>query len=78
MPSWLWLWNKAKYQPWRCISCSWEPTSITHRLSTVRPADMIVLMEKGAVMEVGSHQQLMQRQGWYYALFQSQVQEGIS
>ena len=51
---------------------------ITHRLSTVRPADMIVLMEKGAVMEVGSHQQLMQRQGWYYALFQSQVQEGIS
>ena len=51
---------------------------ITHRLSTVRPADMIVLMEKGAVMEVGSHQQLMERQGWYYALFQSQTQEGIS
>jgi len=51
---------------------------ITHRLSTVRPADMIVLMEKGAVMEVGSHEQLMQRQGWYYALFKSQTQEGIS
>ena len=39
---------------------------------------MIVLMEKGAVMEVGSHQQLMERQGGYYALFQSQTQEGIS
>ena len=51
---------------------------ITHRLSTVRPADMIVLMEKGAVMEVGSHEQLMQSQGWYFALFQSQTQEGIS
>ena len=42
-----------------------------HRLSTVRPADMIVLMERGAVMEVGSHDELMQQQGWYYALYQS-------
>ena len=51
---------------------------ITHRLSTVRPADMIVLMERGAVMEVGSHDELMQQQGWYYALYQSQSQEGVS
>ena len=51
---------------------------ITHRLSTVRPADMIVLMDKGAVMEVGSHDQLMEKRGWYYALFRSQVQEGLS
>jgi subfamily B ATP-binding cassette protein HlyB/CyaB len=51
---------------------------ITHRLSTVRPADMIVLMDKGAVMEVGSHDQLMEKRGWYYALFRSQLQEGLS
>ena len=51
---------------------------ITHRLSTVRPADFIVLMDRGAVMEVGSHKQLMNQQGWYYALFQSQNQEGLS
>lgn len=51
---------------------------ITHRLSTVRPADTIVLMDKGAIMEMGSHQQLMQQQGWYYALFMSQSQEGMS
>jgi ATP-binding cassette subfamily B protein len=51
---------------------------ITHRLSTVRPADAIVLMEKGAVMEIGSHDQLMEQQGWYYALFRSQSQEGLS
>ena len=51
---------------------------ITHRLSTVRPADTIVLMDQGAVMEVGPHDELMQRQGWYYALHQSQGQEGLS
>ena len=51
---------------------------ITHRLSTVRPADAIVLMDKGAVMEMGSHEQLMQQQGWYYALYKSQSQEGLS
>lgn len=48
---------------------------ITHRLSTVRPADLIVLMDKGAVMEVGSHQQLMEQRGWYYGLYQSQAQD---
>ena len=51
---------------------------ITHRLSTVRPADMIVLMDQGAVMEVGSHRQLIDQRGWYYALYQSQNQEGLS
>jgi ATP-binding cassette subfamily B protein len=51
---------------------------ITHRLSTVRPADMIVLMDKGAVMEVGNHEALMERRGWYYALCRSQMQEGLS
>ena len=48
---------------------------ITHRLSTVRPADLIVLMDQGAVMEVGNHQRLIEQRGWYYALYQSQAQE---
>jgi ATP-binding cassette subfamily B protein len=48
---------------------------ITHRLSTVRPADLIVLMNQGAVMEVGNHQQLIDLRGWYYALHRSQSQE---
>ena len=39
---------------------------------------MIVLMDQGAVMEVGDHTELMQRQGWYYGLHQSQHQEGVS
>ena len=51
---------------------------ITHRLSTVRPADQIVLMDRGAVMETGSHDDLMALQGWYYALYKSQNLEGLS
>jgi ATP-binding cassette subfamily B protein len=44
----------------------------------VRPADLIVLMDTGAIMELGNHEQLMAQQGWYYALFRSQNQEGLS
>jgi ATP-binding cassette subfamily B protein len=51
---------------------------ITHRLTTIRPADMIVLMDQGAVMEVGDHATLIDQRGWYYALYQSQNQEGLS
>jgi ATP-binding cassette subfamily B protein len=51
---------------------------ITHRLATVRPADVIVLMDKGAIMEMGNHQQLLDQQGWYYALYRSQNQEGTT
>jgi len=47
-------------------------------LSTVRPADQIVLMDRGAVMETGSHDELMALQGWYYALYNSQNLEGLS
>jgi ATP-binding cassette subfamily B protein len=48
---------------------------ITHRLTTVQPADLIVLMDRGAVMEAGTHQELMALRGWYFALYQSQQQE---
>ena len=51
---------------------------ITHRLTTVKPADFIIVMDRGAVMEIGSHKQLIAQQGWYYALYQSQNQEGIT
>lgn len=45
---------------------------ITHRLSTVQPADLIVLMDRGTVMEAGRHAELMAQRGWYYALHCSQ------
>ena len=45
---------------------------VTHRLSTIRNADMIVMMHQGAIVEVGSHSELMELQGRYYALFRQQ------
>ena len=45
---------------------------ITHRLSSIVQADRIVCMGNGAVLEVGTHDELMQRRGAYYALFRQQ------
>ena len=42
---------------------------IAHRLSTVRNADEIIVLEKGTVVERGNHQQLMAQQGRYYKLY---------
>ena len=45
---------------------------ITHRLSTVRNADVILVMDKGAVVEQGTHRELMALKGRYYCLYQQQ------
>jgi ATP-binding cassette subfamily B protein len=45
---------------------------ITHRLSTIRRADMIVMMHQGAVVETGTHDELIERKGRYYALYRQQ------
>ncbi|KAE8377729.1 P-loop containing nucleoside triphosphate hydrolase protein [Aspergillus bertholletiae] len=49
---------------------------IAHRLSTVVMADQILVLHDGTVVERGSHQQLMDRQGKYYNLWQKQLQGG--
>lgn len=46
---------------------------ITHRLSTIRAADQILMMEQGALVEQGTHEQLIEMQGRYYALYSQQV-----
>jgi ATP-binding cassette subfamily B multidrug efflux pump len=45
---------------------------IAHRLSTIRHATTIVVMDKGQIVEQGSHAQLMERRGPYYELYESQ------
>jgi len=45
---------------------------ITHRLSTIRRADLIVMMHEGAIVETGTHDELMERRGRYYALYRQQ------
>ena len=42
---------------------------ITHRLSTIRRAQLIVMMHEGAIVETGTHDELMERRGRYYALY---------
>ncbi|EGW39489.1 thiol reductant ABC exporter subunit CydD [Desulfosporosinus sp. OT] len=41
---------------------------IAHRLSTVRQADLIVVMEQGRILEQGKHEELMRKQGLYYRM----------
>ena len=45
---------------------------VTHRLSTVRNADTIIMMHQGAIVETGNHDELMKLKGRYYALFRQQ------
>jgi ATP-binding cassette, subfamily B, multidrug efflux pump len=48
---------------------------IAHRLSTIQRADKIIVMHKGQVREIGSHQQLLAHRGIYYKLYQLQYKD---
>ena len=45
---------------------------VAHRLSTIREADTILVMDAGKIVEQGNHETLMQKRGAYYRLYQSQ------
>jgi ATP-binding cassette, subfamily B, bacterial HlyB/CyaB len=45
---------------------------ITHRLSTIRNADLVVMLHQGVVSEMGTHDELIKRRGRYYALYRQQ------
>ena len=47
---------------------------IAHRLSTVRDADLILVLERGQLAERGTHDELMERQGLYYYLCSQQLE----
>jgi ATP-binding cassette subfamily B protein len=49
--------------------------AIAHRLSTLQRADRLVVMEQGQLVEQGRHEELMQRQGVYWRLYEAQARE---
>ena len=49
---------------------------IAHRLSTVRKCDIIIALDQGRIIEVGTHDQLISSKGYYYKLYT--MQEAVS
>jgi ATP-binding cassette subfamily B protein len=47
---------------------------IAHRLSTIKNADLILVMKDGNIIEQGNHEELMQKQGAYAELYNSQFE----
>jgi ATP-binding cassette subfamily B protein len=51
---------------------------IAHRLSTIRDADTILVMDRGSIVEQGTHDELLARGGTYADLYQSQFAEPLA
>ena len=51
---------------------------IAHRLSTIRDADTILVMDRGPIVEQGTHDELLARRGAYFELYQSQFTEPLA
>ena len=47
---------------------------VAHRLSTIKEADVILVMKDGNIIEQGNHQELLEKRGFYYQLYESQYQ----
>jgi subfamily B ATP-binding cassette protein MsbA len=50
---------------------------IAHRLSTVRRADRIAVLDKGALVEIGTHEELLSRNGLYARLYAMQFSDEV-
>ena len=47
---------------------------VAHRLSTIQHADKIIVLQNGQIIEVGNHQELLKKKGYYYKLYQLQFE----
>ena len=45
---------------------------VAHRLSTIKNADKIIVMNEGHIIEQGNHEELLRKKGFYYRLYNSQ------
>ena len=50
---------------------------IAHRLSTIRDADVILVMKDGDIVEQGNHEELLEADGFYASLYNSQFEECV-
>jgi ATP-binding cassette, subfamily B, multidrug efflux pump len=50
---------------------------IAHRLSTIRKANLIVVLDKGEIKEMGTHEELMKKRGFYFKLHQMQFEKHL-
>lgn len=50
---------------------------VAHRLSTIREADIILVMKDGTIIEQGNHEELLQNKGFYAELYNSQFQQNV-
>ena len=68
------------FQNERKASSSWKHDKtvvvVAHRLSTVKNADQIVVLELGAIVEIGTHAELVAKRGAYFNLVKNQLELG--
>ena len=51
---------------------------VSHRISSAKNADHIIVLDEGEILQEGSHNQLISQDGYYKALYEQQLQDALS